>query len=41
VLRALSALTKLNPLRGPSMNSMLSVIAFGRNVIEGEALGYQ
>ena len=37
----LSALTKLNPLRGPSMNSMLSVIAFGRDVIQGDALGYQ
>jgi hypothetical protein len=41
VLRFLSALTKLNPLRGPSMNSMLSVIAFGRHVNQGDTLGYQ
>jgi hypothetical protein len=41
VLRAPNAPTKLIPVRGPSMNSMLSVIAFGRDVIQGETLGYQ
>jgi hypothetical protein len=41
VLRPLEALTKLNALRGPSMNPMLSVIALRRDVIEGDTIGYQ